>query len=87
METALRKVLMFSSHASHWARKVFSMRALEHGYIETSGERKTKTGFAAKLYQPATRAYLAVLLNRTNLDDFVEKAPNDKILCALAAFF
>jgi len=63
------------------------VRALEeHGYIEKSGERKTKTGFAAKLYQLTTRAYLAMLLNRINLDDFVEKAPNDKILCVLAAF-
>lgn len=63
------------------------VRALEeHGYVEKSGERKTKTGFAAKLYQLTTRAYLAMLLNRINLDDFVEKAPNDKILCALAAF-
>ena len=63
------------------------VRALEErGYVEKSGERKTKTGFAAKLYQLTTRAYLAMLLNRINLDDFVEKAPNDKILCALAAF-
>jgi len=63
------------------------VRALEeHGYIEISGERKTKTGFAAKLYQLGTRACLAMLINRINLDGFVEKAPNDKMLCALAAF-
>ncbi len=63
------------------------VRALEeHGYIEKSGERKTKTGFEAKLYQLTIRAYLAMLLNRTNLDDFVEKAPDNKILCAVAAF-
>jgi DNA-binding PadR family transcriptional regulator len=63
------------------------VRALEeHGYIEKSGERKTKTGFAAKLYQLTARAYLAMLLNRTNLDDFVEKASEAKIFNALAAF-
>jgi len=63
------------------------VRALEeHGYIEKSGERETKTGFAAKLYQLTNRAYLAMLLNRINLDNFVEKAPNDEILCALVAF-
>jgi DNA-binding MarR family transcriptional regulator len=63
------------------------VRALEeHSYIEKSGERETKTGFAAKLYQLTTRAYLAMLLSRTNLDDFVERAPNDKIFCGLAAF-
>ncbi|MGQ9691004.1 MAG: hypothetical protein ACUVQY_07065 [Thermoproteota archaeon] len=63
------------------------IRALEeHGYVKKSGERKTKTGFAAKLYQLTTRAYLAMLLIRINLDDFVEKAPDNKILCVLAAF-
>jgi len=63
------------------------VRALEeHGYIEKIGERKTKTGFVAKLYQLTARAYLAMLLDRTNLHDFLEKAPDDRILCALAAF-
>lgn len=63
------------------------VRALEeHGYIEKSGERKTKTGFAARLYQLTARAYLAMLLNRTNLDDFIEKSPDANIVCALATF-
>ena len=30
---------------------------------------KEKQGFAAKLYQLTARAYLAMLLNRINLDD------------------
>jgi len=63
------------------------VRALEeHGYIEKSGERRTKTGFAARLYQLTARACLAMLLNRTNLDDFIKKSPEAKILCAVAAF-
>jgi DNA-binding MarR family transcriptional regulator len=63
------------------------VRALEErGYVEKSGERKTKTGFAAKLYQLTARAHLAMLLNRTNLDDFIEKAAEAKIFNALAAF-
>jgi len=63
------------------------VRALEeHGYVEKSGERETKTGFVAKLYQLTARVYLAALLNRTDLDDFIEKASDDRILCALAAF-
>jgi DNA-binding PadR family transcriptional regulator len=63
------------------------VRALEeYFYIKKSGERKTKTGFAAKLYQLTARAYLAVLLSRTNLHEFIEKASDDRILCALAAF-
>jgi len=62
------------------------VRVLERqGYVEKSGERKTKTGFAANLYQPTARAYLAMLVNRMNLEDFIEKAPEAKILTALAA--
>jgi len=63
------------------------VRALEdHGYIEKSGERKTKTGFAAKLYQLTARAYLAMLLKRIDIDEFIEKATDSKILTALATF-
>jgi len=63
------------------------VRALEeHGYIEKSGERKTKTGFAAKLYQLTPRAYLAMLLKRIDLDEFIEKATDFKRLSALATF-
>jgi DNA-binding PadR family transcriptional regulator len=62
------------------------IRALEeHGYIEKSGERKTKTGFAAILYQLTTRAYLAILLDKTNLDSFIEEAPENNIVSAIAA--
>jgi len=56
------------------------------GYIEKSGERKTKTGFEAKLYQLTARAYLAMLLSRTNLDSFIEKASEATIISALATF-
>jgi DNA-binding PadR family transcriptional regulator len=63
------------------------VRALEeHGYVEKSGERKTKTGFAAKLYQLTARTYLAMLLKRIDLDEFIEKATDSKILSALATF-
>lgn len=62
------------------------VRALEeHGYIEKSGERKTKAGFAAKLYQLTARAYLAMLLCKIDLDNFVEKAPESSILSAIEA--
>ena len=50
------------------------------------GERKTKTGFAAKLYQLTTRAYLAILLNRIHLESFIEKASEAPIISALATF-
>jgi len=63
------------------------VRALEErGYVEKSGERKTKTGFAAKLYQLTIRAHLAMLLNRINLDYFIEEASEVNVFNALAAF-
>ena len=63
------------------------IRTLERqGYVEKSGEKKTKTGFAAILYQMTNRAHLAALLNKINLDDFIEKAPEYNILGALRAF-
>ena len=58
----------------------------ERGHVEKSGERKTKTGFAAKLYQLTARAYLAMLLERIDLDEFIEKASDFKMLSALATF-
>jgi hypothetical protein len=62
------------------------VRALEqHSYIEKSGERKTKTGFVAILYQLSIRAYLAILLDKIDLDNFMEKAPDASILSAIEA--
>ena len=62
------------------------VRALEElGYIEKSGERKTKTGFAAKLYQLTARAYLALLLDGIDSDKFVQKAPYESIVTTMSA--
>ena len=62
------------------------VRALEERrYIEKSGERRTKTGFAAKLYQLTARAYLALLLDKIDLDNFVEKAIDTSVISAIAA--
>jgi len=62
------------------------VRALEEqGSVEKIGERKTKTGFKAALYQLTVRAYLAILLDKINLDDFIEKAPEARIVSALGA--
>jgi len=57
----------------------------ERGYVEKSGERKTKTGFVAALYQLTARAYLAILIDKIDLDIFIEKAPDVSILSAIAA--
>jgi DNA-binding PadR family transcriptional regulator len=64
------------------------VRALEErGYIEKSGERRAKTGFMARLYQMSVRAYLAMLLDKTDLDRFIEEAFEDNILTTLAGLF
>ena len=63
------------------------VRALERqGYIEKDGKRRTKTGFLVILYPLTARAYLSVLLDRTNLEDFIKKASDTSVLTALAAF-
>jgi DNA-binding PadR family transcriptional regulator len=62
------------------------VRALEeHGFVEKSGERKTKTGFVSVLYQLTPRVYLAIVLDRLDIDDFIEKAPEAMTLTVLSA--
>jgi hypothetical protein len=56
----------------------------EDGYIEKVGTRKTQAGFQAALYQLSVRAYLVILLNKVDLDDFVQKANEESILTMLA---
>lgn len=61
------------------------VRALEkHGFVEEIGRRRTKTGFMAVLYQLTARAYLAILLDKINLDNFIEKAPDASIFNVIA---
>jgi len=43
----------------------------ESGYIRKIGKKKTKAGFKASIYELTARAYLALLLNSTNLDELV----------------
>jgi Fe2+ or Zn2+ uptake regulation protein len=63
------------------------VRALaEYRFVEKIGQRRTKTGFIIVLYQLTNRAYLALLLDRCNLDEFIVNAPEDSILSALGAF-
>jgi DNA-binding Lrp family transcriptional regulator len=63
------------------------VRALEeNGYIERIGQRIVRTGLVAILYQLTNRAYLAILLDKIDLDDFIEKAPETAVLDALGLF-
>jgi len=63
------------------------VRALERqDFIQRVGERRTKMGLMAALYQLTARAYLAIVLDKIDLDDFIEKAPDDIVLSVLVAF-
>jgi hypothetical protein len=62
------------------------VRGLEkQGYTEKGGERRTKIGFVAALYQLTFRAHLAILLDQIDLDNFIEKAPEASILSVVGA--
>ncbi|MEM2129390.1 MAG: hypothetical protein QXZ70_02205 [Candidatus Bathyarchaeia archaeon] len=64
------------------------IKALEEsGYIEKAGARKIKTHpqYQTNLYQLTSRAYLAILVNKTNLDEFIQKASRENILALIAA--
>ena len=62
------------------------VRVLEKdGYIEKAGTRKTQAGFQATLYRLTARAYLAILLNKVNFDNFIQKASEQDIIAMLAA--
>ena len=56
----------------------------EYGYIEKVGTRKTQAGFQAAIYQLTARAYLAILLNKVNMDNYIQKASEESALTMLA---
>ena len=58
----------------------------ERGYIAEIGTRKTKTDTEAPVYQLKSKAYLAIILDQINLDNFIEEADEVEILTALGAF-
>jgi hypothetical protein len=58
----------------------------EYGYLEKSGTRKTRTGSESPLYILTSKAYLAIVLDKINLDTFLEKADEEEISTALALF-
>jgi len=57
----------------------------ESGYLEKAGTRKTLPGSERALYRLSSKAYLALLLNKINLDSFIQTADEDTIIATLAA--
>jgi hypothetical protein len=64
-------------------RRVRSLTAKR--YIETAKARKTQAGLQAQLYQLSLRAYLAIILSRTDLDKFIEEANEKTIINTLTS--
>ena len=62
------------------------VRALEEaGYLEKAGTRKTLPGSERVLYKLSSKTYLAFLLNKINLDSFIQTADEATIIATLAA--
>jgi len=62
------------------------VRALKKmGYLQKIGKRKTKAGFQAILYQMTARAYLAILLNELDPDNFIRTASEERAITTIAA--
>ena len=57
----------------------------ESGYLEKAGTRKTLPGSERVLYKLSSKTYLALLLNKINLDSFIQTADEDTIIAMLAA--
>jgi predicted transcriptional regulator len=70
----------------HYATVNKRVRLLkESGYINKIGEKKTKAGFEASIYELTARAYLAILLNSINLDKLVTRVDEATASMILAA--
>jgi len=54
-------------------------------YLQKVGARKTKAGFQTILYQMTARAYLAIILNELDLDNFIQTASEERALVTIAA--
>jgi len=54
------------------------------GYLERDGKRKTKTGFTINLYQLSLKAYLAIILNTVDLNEFIKTASQWEVVTILA---
>ena len=57
----------------------------ESGYIKKTGSKKTKAGFTASIYELTARAYLALLLNSTNLEELVMRVGESTASAIIAA--
>ena len=61
------------------------VKALENqGFLEKAGCRHTLQGTQITLFQPTTRAYVALFLNQLDLDIFIKEAEESTLMVELA---
>ena len=61
-------------------------RLEDSGYVRKTGRRKTQAGFEAHLYELTMKAYLAIVLDRIDLEKFIQTVDKDDVATALGAF-
>jgi len=60
------------------------VRALSNSsYLQEVESRKTKAGFQTILYEMTTKAYLTIILNELDLNNFIQKASEEQIIAAI----
>ena len=57
----------------------------ESGYLQKAGTRKTLPGSERMLYRLSLKTYLALLLNKIDLENLVQTADEDTIIMLLSA--
>jgi hypothetical protein len=74
----------------HYGNVNKRVRTLEQtGYLKVYEVQTSKSGFQKVIYELTTRAYLALKLNATSLEDLLSRIPEDvafEILAALSQF-
>jgi predicted transcriptional regulator len=57
----------------------------EQGYLSIAGTKKTRPGITANTYELTSKLHLAILLNKTDHEQLLQKADNTTIIDLLAA--
>lgn len=57
---------------------------IRKGYLSCVGQRKTKAGFMAPVYTLTAKAYMAILLNKLDLEELLEEIDDSEALQLMA---
>ena len=71
----------------HYANVNKRLRVLEKlGYVKRKGTRRTKAGFEATIFEVATKAHLAILINSICFDDLLDLLSEGSANALMAIF-